>query len=611
MEKADLKRLGFKCGIECHQQLEGRKLFCSCPTTLRDDNPQFTVKRKLRAVVGETGRVDIAAREEAEKGKYYLYEGYYDTNCLVELDEMPPEPINKEAFETALQVCKMLKGDFVDGAQVMRKTVVDGSNTSGFQRTALLARNGILETSEGKVRIPTIILEEDACRPIKNEKDHVVFRLDRLGIPLMEIGTEPDIISPEHAKETAEKLGMLLRSTGKAKRGIGTIRQDVNVSIKEGNRVEIKGAQDLKSIPTLIENEVKRQVNLVDIHKELHKRRVKKFDNKATDVSKTLKNSGSTLVTKILQAGNKVMAIKLNGFAGLIGKETLPKKRLGTEFSERAKVIAGVGGIIHSDELPAYGITEREVGVLRKELLCEEQDGFALVADEKERCLKALVAVNERANQAIQGVPMEVRKANPDNTTSYERQMPGAARMYPETDIPPITITKKMIDAVKLPEWISDKTKRYEKMGLGKDLAILTAKSPKAALFETLVSKHKKIKPAFIAETIMTAPRTISRQFEIEINPSEEDFELLFDELSTDKVAKENVLDILKENKPVSEVIEKYHMMSDKELEKELKKIVSANKGLAFNALIGEAMKKLRGKAAGKKISEMLKKMVQ
>ncbi|MBW3001981.1 Glu-tRNA(Gln) amidotransferase subunit GatE [Candidatus Woesearchaeota archaeon] len=609
MEKADLKRLGFRCGIEIHQQLEGRKLFCSCPTTLRDDEPQFTVKRRLRAVVGETGKVDIAAREETEKGKYYVYEGYYDTNCLVELDEMPPNPINSEAFSTALQVCKMLKGDFVDGAQVMRKTVVDGSNTSGFQRTALIARNGILETSEGKIRIPTIIIEEDACRPIKNEKDHVVFRLDRLGIPLMEIATEPDIISPEHCKETAEKLGMLLRSTGKAKRGIGTIRQDVNVSIKEGNRVEIKGAQDLKSIPTLIENEIKRQVNLVDIYKELHKRRVKKFDNKAVDLSKLLKNSGAKLITKTLQAGNTVMGIKLNGFAGLIGRETLPKKRLGTEFSERAKVIAGVGGIIHSDELPAYGITDREVDILRKELLCKEQDGFAIVADEKERCLKALVAVNERANQAIDGVPMEVRKANPDNTTSYERQMPGAARMYPETDIPPIKITKKMISSIKLPELITDKAPRYEKMGLGKDLAILTAKSPKAVLFEKLVVKHKKIKAAYIAEIVMTADKIVKRQFKIDINPTEEDYELLFDELSADKISKENVLDILKENKPVSAVIEKYHMMSDKELEAELKKIVSANKGLQFNALIGEAMKKLRGKAAGKKISEMLRKM--
>jgi len=610
MEKADLKRLGFKCGIEIHQQLEGKKLFCNCPTMIRDDEPQFTVKRKLRAVVGETGKVDVAAAEESAKGKYYVYEGYYNTNCLVELDESPPNPMNKDAFSTALQISKMLKATFVDGAQVMRKTVVDGSNTSGFQRTTLVSRNGVLDTSEGKVRIPTIIIEEDACRIIKEEKDSAVYRLDRLGIPLMEIATEPDIVSPEHCKETAEKLGMLLRSTGKAKRGQGTIRQDVNVSIKEGTRVEIKGAQDLKAIPLLVENEITRQINLVEISKALKKARVKSFSSKAIDVSKTLKNSGSKLVTKTLQAKNSIMGIRLPGFNGLVGKETQPKKRLGTEFSERARVIAGVGGIIHSDELPAYGITDREVEILKKELGCKSGDAFALVADEKERCLRALAAVNERANQAISGVPMEVRKANPDSTTSYERPMPGAARMYPETDIPPIKITKQMIDSVKLPELISDKIPKYEKMGLGKDLAKLTAKSPKAELFEGLVKKHKKIKAAYIAEIVMTADKIVKRQFKIDISPSEEDYELLFDELSSDKISKENVLDILKENKPVSEVVEKYHMMSDADLEKELKKIVSANKGLQFNALIGEAMKKLRGKAAGKKISEMLKKMV-
>ncbi|MEM4263703.1 MAG: Glu-tRNA(Gln) amidotransferase subunit GatE [Candidatus Woesearchaeota archaeon] len=611
MEKADLERLGFKCGIEIHQQLEGNKLFCKCPTIIREDEPHFKVKRKLRAVVGETGKIDIAAAEETAKGKYYVYEGYHDTTCLVELDESPPNPINKEALATALQVSKILEGKFVDGAQVMRKTVVDGSNTSGFQRTCLIARNGVLKTSEGNIGVPTIILEEDACRPIKDEKDRVVFRLDRLGIPLMEIGTTPDIKTPEHAREVAEKLGMLLRSTGKAKRGIGTIRQDINVSIKEGNRVEIKGAQDLKAIPKLIEQEIIRQTNLVEIKKELLKRKAKKQEPEIKDVSETLKHSGSKLVTKNLQAGNFILGIKLSGFKGLTGKEIQPGRRLGTELSDRAKTTAGVGGIIHLDELPGYGITEREVEILKKELLCGPEDGFVLVADEKQRAIRALKAVIDRANQAIEGVPCEVRKANPDNTTSYERQMPGAARMYPETDIPPIKITKEMIDAIELPEMIEDKAKRYEKLGLSKDLAELTAKSPKAQLFDALIEKYKKIKPAYIAEIVMTADKTINRQFKIEINPTEEDFELLFDELSSEKISKENVLDILKENKPVSQVIAKYHLMPDEQLEQELKKIVDEHKGMPFNALIGEAMKKLRGKAAGQKISEMLKRLAK
>ncbi len=611
MEKADLERLGFKCGIEVHQQLEGHKLFCECPTEMREDEPHFSIKRRLRAVVGETGKIDIAAAEETAKGKYYVYEGYHDTTCLVELDESPPNPINKDAFMTALQVSKILEGKFVDGAQVMRKTVVDGSNTSGFQRTCLISRNGVLKTSEGDVKIPTIILEEEACRPIKDEKDRVVFRLDRLGMPLMEIGTDPDIKTPEHAREVAEKLGMLLRSTGKAKRGIGTIRQDVNVSIKEGNRVEVKGFQDIKAIAKLVELEIIRQTNLVEIKKELLKRKARKEEPEIKDVSETVRHSGSKLITKTLQAGNVVLGIKLAGFKGLTGKEVQPNRRLGTEFSDRAKVTSGVGGIIHSDELPAYGITDREVEILKKELECGAEDAFILVADEKERSIRALKAVINRAHQAIDGVPMEVRKANQDNTTSYERQMPGAARMYPETDIPPIKITKEMIDAITLPEMIEDKAKRYEKMGIAKDLAELTAKSPKAELFDSLIEKYKKIKPAYIAEIVMTADKTINRQFKIEINPTEEDFEVLFDELSSENISKENVLDILKENKPVSQVIAKYHLMSDEQLEKELKKIVDENKGMQFNALIGEAMKKLRGKAAGQKISEMLRKMVQ
>jgi glutamyl-tRNA(Gln) amidotransferase subunit E len=493
----------------------------------------------------------------------------------------------------------------------MRKTVVDGSNTAGFQRTALVGTDGILDLKESKLGIPTIILEEEACKNISEEKDKAIWGLDRLGIPLIEIGTTPDIRSPEEAREAAEKLGMLLRSTGKAKRGIGTIRQDVNVSIKEGNRIEIKGFQDVKCIPKLIDNEVIRQINLVAISKELRKRRVKEQrEPKIIDVTKSLKNSGSKVIKKAVESKNKVLGVKLIGFKGIIGKEVQEGRRLGTEMSDRAKVIAGVGGIFHSDELPDYGITEREVEILYKELLCDKEDGFVIVADKKKRAENALHAVVERANQAIAGVPMEVRKANPDNTSSYERPMPGAARMYPETDIPTLKITPEEVDAIEMPELIEDKIPKYEKMGLSKDLAVLTAKSPKAFLFDKFVTKYKKVKPAFIAEVIMTMDKTIKRQFGILINPSEEDYDILFDALSSEKISKENVIEILKENKPVKEVISKHQMMSDTELEAEIKKIVVANKGLAFNALIGEAMKKLRGKAPGKKISELLKKMV-
>ena len=254
----DYQKIGLKCGIEIHQQLEGKKLFCNCPTLLRDDKPDFELKRKLRASAGESGKIDIAARQEQIRNKTFVYQGYSDTTCLVETDSEPPHALNQNSLYTTLQLSKLVNANVSPVVQVMRKTVVDGSNTSGFQRTALIARNGEVETSEGIVRIDNISLEEDACKIVSETETEKIYKLDRLGIPLIEIGTAPDIKTPEQAQETAKKLGMLLRSLPNVKRGLGTIRQDVNVSIKGGNRIEAKGAQDLRMIPTLVNLEIKR-----------------------------------------------------------------------------------------------------------------------------------------------------------------------------------------------------------------------------------------------------------------------------------------------------------------------------------------------------------------
>lgn len=272
----DYKKLGFKCGIEIHQQLDTGKLFCECPSVILDGEPDFKVKRYLRAAAGETGEVDVAAKHEMEKGKYFLYHGYDESTCLVELDEEPPHLINPSALEIALIISKLLNAKPVDEIQVMRKTVVDGSNTAGFQRTALIACNGYIETSKGRVNITLITLEEDAAKIVKRTKSYDIFNLSRLGIPLVEIGTDSSIKDPEHAKEVASKLGMILRST-RVKRGLGTIRQDVNLSIKGGARIEIKGFQDLKSMPKVIDGEVKRQLDLIKKKKKV-KREVRKAE---------------------------------------------------------------------------------------------------------------------------------------------------------------------------------------------------------------------------------------------------------------------------------------------------------------------------------------------
>jgi len=473
-ERIDYHKIGFKCGIEIHQQLDTHKLFCNCPSIAHNNNPDIKFTRRLRPVAGETGEIDAAAMHEVLKGKYYAYEACSTSCCLVEMDEEPPHQINKEALNIVLEVSKHLNAKIVDEIQVMRKIVIDGSNVSGFQRTALVGYNGHIETSKGRVRIPLICLEEEAAQKKEETNKYTRYRLDRLGIPLIEIATDPDIKDPEHAKEVAEKLGMILRST-KVKRGIGTIRQDVNISIKDGARTEIKGFQDLKSISKVIEKEVERQF-------------------------------------KLIKKGDKIK--------------------------------------------------------------------------------------------------QEVRKAEPDFSTSFLRPMPGAARMYPETDVLPIKVSCKDIEVSEL---IEDKMKRYiSEYHLGRDLAKILAKSQKSELFDKAVANLKNIKPAFIAETIISAPREIRRKHNINVSdiPDKGMMEIL-SYIDKGEISKDVILDVMIDYSKGKFDINKYKGISDEELEKEVKRIIEENKGVPVGALMGKIMAKHRGKVDGKKVMQMLNKFIR
>lgn len=267
MSEINYEEIGFKSGLEIHQQLDTKKLFCNCQSILRSDEPDFSVKRKLHAVAGESGEVDVAAKHEAEKNKEFIYE-CYDTTCLVELDEEPPHEINQDALKIALQIAIFLNCKIFPISQIMRKTVINGSNTSGFQRTVLIARDGWIVTKTGRVGIESICLEEDAARVVEKKKNSTIFRLDRLGIPLVEIATAPDIKNAEHVKEVALYLGNVLRSC-KVKRGIGTIRQDINLSIRGGERIEIKGFQDPSMTTKTVDSEVERQLSILKSGKKI------------------------------------------------------------------------------------------------------------------------------------------------------------------------------------------------------------------------------------------------------------------------------------------------------------------------------------------------------
>src|SRR5947209_9136501 len=376
-EPMDYRALGLKVGLEIHQQLATHKLFCEDVSALVDTADGQRFRRRLRPTQSELGEVDAAALEEAKRRLTFVYEAT-PNSCLVEADEEPPHPPNPAALDIALEIALLLNARPVSEVDFMRKIVIDGSNTSGFQRSALVALDGHLETNGKRIGVPTILLEEDAARKLSEAEGEVVYRLDRLGIPLVEIATSPDIETPEEAREVALAFGSLLRATRKVMRGIGTIREDLNVSIKGGSRIEIKGVQELRLISTFVEREVERQRMLLEAAAELKRRGVRSIPAEVHNLSASFKGTQSKVVATALKKGGVVLGWSLPGFAGLL------KDKLGPELAAHARV-AGVAGIFHSDELPAYGITPSEVTAARTALRIGEHDAFVLVAEEEEK----------------------------------------------------------------------------------------------------------------------------------------------------------------------------------------------------------------------------------
>ena len=481
-----------KCGLEIHQRLDTHKLFCNC---YADANKQITEKdvhitRKLRSITGELGTTDVAALFEASNDKSYEYTCGEKTSCLVESDDEPPRLVNEEALQIALQIAKTLNAKIVNEVHVMRKSIIDGSTVSGFQRTALIALNGKIVIDGKKIGIGTISLEEESCRIIeRQEAKRAAYGVDRLGIPLVEITTDPDIESPELAKKVALELGEILRNTGKVQRGLGTIRQDVNISIPEGQRIEIKGCQDLEAIDDIVKNEISRQHALLDLREKLNSRKAR-IDGKIIDVSKIFQNTSSKLIANGIAGGAKVLAIKLDGFCGAFATEILPGFTFGKEVNDHAK-LAGVKGILHTDEnLEKVGITLEERKNLEDLLNAGGENAFVICVDNESTSRRALQSVIERCKQALQGVPAETRKTD-DKNTRFMRPLAGAGRLYPETDLPPRIITTEELATLPKVESPADKVKRYETLGLNEELARRMASHPKYKLFEEITSKTK------------------------------------------------------------------------------------------------------------------------
>jgi len=608
----DYKEAGLTAGIEIHQQLNTReKLFCRCPTTLRDTTEHSgEFFRYLRATESEMGQIDRAAQEEMKQERKFTYYTY-DTTCLVENDEEPPAPLNAEALLICLTVGKMFDMTPVPQVHTMRKLVIDGSNTSGFQRTALVAMNGSLP---GGGRIETICLEEEAAQRVKEE----IFSLDRLGIPLIEITTSPCMHTPEEVRQTAEHIGMVLRSTGSVKRGIGTIRQDVNISITGGARVEIKGVQELDLIAEVVKREVQRQKNLISIRSMLIERGASVSPADSRDVTELFSGTKSS----VLKKASHIHAVLLKGFCGLVGKEVQPGRRLGSEISDYAKK-CGVGGIFHTDELPAYGITQEEVDRLRTALKASEKDCVVLVAGATSKqagC--ALSQVVTRAGIALSAspVPEETRKMTEGGSSAYMRPLPGAARMYPETDVIPVLINEAMWRSIAVPELLSEKAARYaEKYGIDPAYASQLVSSEKLQVFDQAIGEG--IKPKLAAFTILSTTTELRRDG-VDMN-SVRDCDLLgiWHAVENGRAAKEAIPDILRAiasgmslDAALSRLVP---AVSAEELGSIIRKIVAARRSFieekgktALGPLMGIVMEEVRGSVDGRIVSGILKKEI-
>ena len=627
----DYDKLGLKVGLEIHQQLDtSAKLFCKCKPELFKEEPEITFLRKLRPTQSELGQIDPAAYFEFQKGVKILYEANTATSCLVEMDEEPPHPLNMEAVEIALTAALIIKAKPVDEIHVMRKTVIDGSNTTGFQRTCVVALNGVVRVGEKIVPIEHVSLEEDAARKMGEEEGNIIrYRIDRLGIPLIEVTTAPVINSQKEAEEIALTIGTILRATGRVKRGLGTIRQDINISIPNGALIEIKGLQKLELLSLVVEYEVQRQLNLIKISEELKERGVKGEEIKEEffDVTDVFKQTKCKVIRKALDKNQQVLAVRLPTFKGFLKRELMPNFRLGTEMADRARFWGRVGGIFHTDELPAYGITAEEIENLRKATEAKEQDAIVFVADSPENDRDALKAVMERAREAIKGVPEETRAPNPDGTTRYMRPRPGAARMYPETDIPLMHITEDNIKKIssRLPELPEQKLGRLMKEHrLNQKLARQIIDSENSELFETIV-KESSVSPTTVAAFLTETLRALKRDG-VEVDKvSENQIHQIFKSISAGKLTKEAVSDVVvwlsqHEDKSVEEAINNLGLkiVSESELRTFIEKVIADNEKLikergesSFGILMGIVMKSMRGKIDVVLVSKVLKEKLR
>ncbi|MBA4454768.1 MAG: Glu-tRNA(Gln) amidotransferase subunit GatE, partial [Nitrosopumilaceae archaeon] len=544
MDKFSFDEVGVKVGLEIHQQLHtNKKLFCDCPP-IESDEYTKKFQRRLRAVKSELGKYDPAALFEKSKSKSIVYYGNSKSSCLVEEDEEPPHNLDEDAKKLALVIASSLKSNIFSEIYPMRKTVIDGSNTTGFQRTMLVSQGGFIDVEGEKIGVQSICLEEDAAKLLGDKGSVREYSLDRLGVPLVEIALEPVEGNPSQIKKIALSLGKLLRSTKKVTRGIGSIRQDVNVSVKNGGAVvEVKGVQQLDQLEKIIEFEAKRQHGLVKIAEKLKN---SKFEGITRDnvleITDDWKKCQSKIIQKALKDNSIIKALKIPNFSGMFGYSPYEGIRLGKEIGQLVKFY-GIGGVFHSDELPNYGIEENDIEIVKTLLEIKDDDAFLIIAAPSSKIDFAIESIINRINSATKGVPAETRLATPNGDTVFLRPRPGASRMYPETDIPPISVTKNELEIAEsnIPKsWDESLKELQEKYSLNLQLAEQIFDSQYIDLFEK-ISSRTQINPTFVASILCSSITNLERSGLNAKLLTNEEIEKSFEYLQNGKIAKESI----------------------------------------------------------------------
>lgn len=626
MSKLQLEKIGLRVGLEIHQQLDtNKKLFCSC-SPIESDEYTNKFSRKLRITKSELGQYDPAALFENTKSKTIVYYSNPQNSCLVEQDEEPPHDIDADAKNAALLIAASLDSHIFSEIFTMRKLVIDGSNTSGFQRTMLVSQGGHLDVNGLQIGVQSICLEEDAARLLKDEDKTKSYSLDRLGIPLVEIALEPISASPSEVRKVALSLGRLLRATKKVARGIGTIRQDVNISINGGNVVEVKGVQRLAQLEKVIEYEAKRQHGLFLISEKIKNKEIKISKDDIYKITDVFKDCQSKVIKKAINSGFIIKAIRIRNFAGLFGYEPYEGIRLGKEIGQLVRFF-GIGGIFHSDELPNYGIEVSEIKQVRELLEINSNDGFLIIAGEEAKIDFAIESIITRIEDAKSGVPAETRGVTDTGETIFLRPRPGASRMYPETDIPPLTITEEETKFARssIPKsWDESLKDIQSKYNLNAQLAEQILDSDYYDLFERICS-DKRNSPNFVASTLCSTIKNLERQgLDPSLLKSDKIIEC-FEHLADKKITKESV-EIIFESimsgkaGTVDEVIKQLSITKivDSELNRIIEDAIKNNSDIitkqqlrSVGPLMGIVMQKLRGKVSGEQVNRLLEKKIR